>query len=244
VLSLCAVLFRALSVHVYSKGCCHVATPFQYVNEFCCYGAVHPKSVGTCDKWTAALEDAAPECYDCSGRRLDTTSYEALVEEVEAEERAREHLEHDVVVQDRVDVDAEIAAEVVTVGEKDSLQEDAPDPSLRRRLATWPSPFPFDTVASGASPTPCTTIDTDYGCFNTYKFFYATDYICENYLLKNSDYGCCDGIPYRFASQTCCFLDDAYVVKNANHWCACKVIFCFIYLPSSDCSRNIFLCVV
>jgi hypothetical protein len=78
-------------------------------------------------------------------------------------------------------------------------------------------------VTNGESPTPCTTIDDDYGCFNTYKFYYATDYICENYLLKNSGYGCCDGLPYRFSSQTCCFLDDVYVVKNANHWCACTV---------------------
>ena len=64
-------------------------------------------------------------------------------------------------------------------------------------LATWPSPFPFDTIANGASPTPCTSTADDRGCYNTYTYYYSTDYVCENYLLKYSDYGCCDGIPYR-----------------------------------------------
>jgi len=181
---------------------------------------VNPKSVGTCGKWTSELEDAAPACYDCSGRRLDQDGYDSLVEEVEAEERELQQSAAAAAAGEAPDAHVDFSAALV-LDEEDGLQEDVPEPALRRRLATWPSPFPFDTVASGQSPTPCNTIDDDYGCFNTYKFFYATDYICENYLLKNNAYGCCDGIPYRFSSQTCCYLDDAYVVKNANHWCAC-----------------------
>lgn len=206
----------------HTVGCCHVATPFQYSTEFCCYGTVNPKSVGTCGKWTAELEDAAPACYDCSGRRLDQEGYESLVEDVEAEERELEQSEvaNAAIKAPGADVDFSAALEL-SEDDLQQVQADAPEPALRRRLDSWPSPFPFDTVASGASPTPCTTIDDDYGCFNTYRFYYATEYICENYLLINSVYGCCDGIPYRFASQTCCYLDDAYVVKNANHWCAC-----------------------
>lgn len=205
---------------------------------------MNPKSVGTCGKWTAELEDAAPACYDCSGRRLDQEGYEALVEEVELEERGLKQTDTAAAVEEASDRHVDFSA-ALELDEEDFLQADAPEPALRRRLATWPSPFPFDTVASGASPTPCNTIDDDYGCFNTYKFFYDTDYICENYLLKNSVYGCCDGIPYRFASQTCCYLDDAYVVKNANHWCACVVshslgevsiahCILFIYSPNSS----------
>lgn len=162
--------------------------------------------MGTCGRWTTALESAAPECYDCSRRRLDgLRDYGSL---------AMQHQES-------------LAVELEEEGEQEKEQEgqehQGGSVSLRRRLASWPSPFPFDTIASGDSPTPCTTIDDDRGCFNSYDFYYATDYLCGNWILKNNAYGCCDGEPYRFSSQTCCFLEGEYTVKNANHWCACTV---------------------
>lgn len=188
-------------------GCCGPNTIFQYSTEFCCDALIHPKSVGTCAKWTQALEDAAPDCWDCTGRRLgDIGEYEALVEEVEKQGSSIEEIHE---------------ASATT---KNELEEEGS--ALRRRLDSWPSPFPFDTVANGESPTPCNSIDTDRGCFNTYTFYYETDYICGNYLAKSSNYGCCDGIPYRFDTQSCCYLDDAYVVKNSFGYCACNSIEC------------------
>lgn len=207
-------------------GCCSTHTIFQYSTEFCCNSVVHPHSVGTCAKWTQALEDAAPDCWDCSGRRLgDVADYEALVDEVEKQENVNTDRDNNEVLTTK--------NELETTAEDEPIEEEGS--SLRRRLDSWPSPFPFDTVANGASPTPCNSIDTDRGCFNTYTFYYETDYICGNYLAKSSNYGCCDGEPYRFDTQSCCYLDDEYVVKNAADYCACNAIECVpTYTPSES----------
>ena len=173
--------------------------------------------MGTCAAWTQAKEDAAPDCWDCSGRRLgDISDYEALVDEVEKQGDS----ENIGKMSEEADVNTHDELEVSTGDESEATDEEV---SLRRRLDSWPSPFPFDTVANGASPTPCNSIDVDRGCFNTYTFYYETDYICGNYLAKSSNYGCCDGIPFRFDTQSCCYLDDAYVVKNSFRYCSCNV---------------------
>lgn len=103
----------------------------------------------------------------------------------------------------------------------------APTPvHIDRKLATWPTSDPFDTIAAGPSPTPCTLLDDKVGCFNSYQYYYVTHYPCYNYLLTWSVFGCCDGIPYRHQSQTCCYIDDKYVVKNSNTWCTCQSYEC------------------
>lgn len=101
---------------------------------------------------------------------------------------------------------------------------------VHRQLATWPTSVPFDTRANGPSPTPCLEMTDKEGCFNTYTYKFVTHYPCYDLLLTWSVYGCCDGIPYRHASQTCCYLDGEYVVKNANTWCTCQSYEC---APSS-----------
>lgn len=195
-------------------GCCHVATAFQYETEFCCYGTVQPKSVGTCAAWSPEQQSESPDCWDCSGRRLGMPDYSTLGVS-ESEE-----------VEDSTEVTTETVIESNDMSSTPEVEGLGDSEGQRRRLATWPSPFPFDTIANGASPTPCTSTADDRGCYNTYTYYYSTDYVCENYLLKYSDYGCCDGIPYRVASQTCCYLDGKYVVKNSFHYCDCRASEC------------------
>lgn len=140
--------------------------------------------------------------------------------------------------EEKIMKDSDVILESKSKPEPESKLELEPEPELNqpalsptpvhidRKLATWPTSDPFDTIANGPSPTPCTLLDDKVGCYNSYQYFYVTHYPCYNYLLTWSVYGCCDGIPYRHQSQTCCYLDGQYVVKNSNTWCTCQSYQC------------------
>mmetsp|Transcript_23928 Transcript_23928/g.35127 ORF Transcript_23928/g.35127 Transcript_23928/m.35127 type:complete len:352 (-) Transcript_23928:162-1217(-) len=183
-----------------TQGCCNQGQPYSKDLEFCCANKLYPLGAGQCVRWLRSEEEKYPECYDCS-----VNPNRALSEYKQA-----------LGIQDASEENMDI----------EEIDNDEEGHNLRRGLATWPTSSPFDTIANGPSPTPCVEMTDKVGCFNTYEYKYVTHYPCYNLLLTWATYGCCDGIPYRHASQTCCFLDGEYVVKNANTWCTCQSYEC------------------
>lgn len=78
----------------------------------------------------------------------------------------------------------------------------------------------IDTLG-GPSTDPCSGATAAYGCLNTYPYSRSQYYICDKWLLDYNVFGCCDGAPFRMDSQSCCYFDGVYVIKNSPDYCAC-----------------------
>jgi hypothetical protein len=92
----------------------------------------------------------------------------------------------------------------------------------------------IDTLSNGPYTPPCSGPTSDpsgaYGCLNTYPYSKSEYYICDKWLLDYNSFGCCDGVPFRSASQSCCYFDGVYVIKNSFKYCSCMSYKC---APSS-----------
>jgi hypothetical protein len=246
----CGAMQAGNTPPIYAKefqGCCNMGTVYSKELEFCCQNKIYPKGSGQCVQWFRADVEKYPECYDCTDNPARALYQDMMLGSADmsplsgaAEAVAEPQFEEKFIPNPNyLRTDEErippppIPSQPASLSSHDSLSSsnDAPTPTpspeaVERRLATWPTSEPFDTIANGPSPTACTVLDDKVGCYNTYQYNYVTHYPCYNYLLTWSVWGCCDGIPYRHASQTCCFLDGVYVVKNANTWCTCQSYEC------------------
>jgi hypothetical protein len=219
-----------------TQGCCNQGQPYSKELEFCCANTLYPLGAGQCVRWLRSETEKYPECYECSVNPNRALSYldalgvsDSSVPVATAGDE-EEHLEIEAgtnkaalaVVESLRQQEEALESELETKENESELDEE----QEHRQLATWPTSNPFDTIENGPSPTPCLEMTDKIGCFNTYEYVFVTHYPCYNLLLTWSVYGCCDGIPYRHQSQTCCFLDGEYVVKNANTWCTCQSYEC------------------
>lgn len=231
-----------------TQGCCNMGIVYSKEFEFCCANEIYPKTAGQCVQWFRTAVEKDPECFDCTdnaralsykdfmtGKNVEMfvpysnndkknsaiNSEEDTITQVAAVEVA--HSKEAVI--EALNVEESIKEEQL-VSSVDKEDEDvpavAPSVSTERKLAVWPTSDPFDTIANGPSDSPCIEMDDQVGCYNTYTYRYVTHYPCYNWLLTWSVYGCCNGIPYRHMSQSCCVVDGEYVVKNANTWCTCQ----------------------
>jgi hypothetical protein len=228
------------------QGCCNMGTVYSKELEFCCQNEIYPIGAGQCVQWFRADVEKYPECYDCTNNPSRALSYQDLMlgptetsplteasnEEPKYEEKFIPNPNYLRTNEERIPPPP-IPSEPNSLSSPDPLLPsliNIPTPSpmavVERRLATWPTSEPFDTIANGPSPTACVVLDDKVGCYNTYQYNYVTHYPCYNWLLTWSVWGCCDGTPYRHASQTCCYLDGVYTVKNANTWCTCQSYEC------------------
>lgn len=191
-----------------TKGCCSQGVVFALDQEFCCYTDIIPIDAGKCVKWNDVTEKKYPECYDCTDnpswrRELFDKIYSydesapAEITELEDEEK--------IITEDDI------------ITEVPQFTEDG-----HRALAV----NPIDTLKS-PSPSPCTEIDDQQGCLNTWSYYYFSEFPCGKYLLPYSTFGCCNGVPYRWNTQTCCHIDGQYQVKNTVRYCTCYSYQCF-----------------
>ena len=227
-----------------TQGCCNMGVVYSKSLEFCCNNQIYPLGSGQCVRWFRADVEKYPDCYDCTNNPTRSLSYKDLMlgNEISSIDETPEYEEKFVPNPNylRTNTAEQVLPTPTTTDSNPSLMDESSSnlkehnlasDSSERRLNTWPTSEPFDTIASGISQTPCTLLDDKVGCYNTYQYNYVTHYPCYNWLLTWSVWGCCDGIPYRHQSQTCCFLDGVYVVKNANTWCTCQSFEC---APSSS----------
>jgi hypothetical protein len=205
--------------------------------EFCCNNQIYPLGAGQCVRWFRADVEKYPECYDCTNNPGRSLSYKDLMlgSEISSVDETPQEYEEKFIPNPNYlrappsPIQTSNADSNPSLMTESSSYLNAPTPapqSSERKLATWPTSEPFDTIAAGPSPTPCTVLDDKVGCYNTYQYNYVTHYPCYGWLLTWSVWGCCDGTPYRHQSQTCCYLDGVYVVKNANTWCTCQSYEC------------------
>jgi hypothetical protein len=229
-----------------TQGCCNMGIVYSKELEFCCNNQIYPLGAGQCVRWFRADVEKYPDCYDCTNNPGRALSYKDLMlgnEEVssidQTEEMSQEFEEKFIPNPNYLRTNTERVPPspiktssntgLLTPESASNINVPPPSPvpqSSERRLATWPTSEPFDTIAAGPSPTACTVLDDKVGCYNTYQYNYVTHYPCYGWLLTWSVWGCCDGTPYRHQSQTCCYLDGVYVVKNANTWCTCQSYEC------------------
>jgi hypothetical protein len=83
-----------------------------------------------------------------------------------------------------------------------------------------------NTITEGPYDPPCTEKNTIYGCYNTFPYLLSDYYPCGDWLLDHNIYGCCDGQPFRISSQSCCYFNEAYVIKNSVSYCKCQSYKC------------------